>query len=131
KSGKIRVGTASWSDPGFVDYWYPKRMPPGARLSWYAEHFQLVEVNSTFYAVPDARLVQHWCRSTPESFTFDVKLHQLLSRHSTNVKLLPAALQQKAEVDSKGRVTLTPEIEADMIEAFRKPIEVLRDTGKL
>src|SRR5438067_9597339 len=130
-AGKILVGTASWSDPGFVEHWYPKKMPAGERLAWYAQHFEMVEVNSTFYSVPAARMVERWCASTPANFTFDVKLHQLLSRHSTNVKLLPPALQQKAEVDSKGRVTLTPEIEADMIEAFRKPIEVLRDTGKL
>jgi uncharacterized protein YecE (DUF72 family) len=128
---KILVGTASWSDPGFVEHWYPKKMPAGERLAWYAQHFEMVEVNSTFYAAPDARMVERWCRSTPEGFTFDVKLHQLLSRHSTNVKLLPAALQRGAQIDTKGRVKLTPEIEKAMIEQFRKPIEILRDAGKL
>ncbi len=128
---KILVGTASWSDPGFVEHWYPKKMPAGARLAWYAQQFEMVEVNSTFYAVPDPRLVERWCRSTPDRFTFDVKLHQLLSRHSTNVRLLPPALQRKAQIDAKGRVKLTPEIERGMIEQFRKPIEILRDSGKL
>ena len=51
------MGTASWSDPGFVEHWYPKKMPAGDRLPWYAQHFEMVEVNSTFYAVPDARLM--------------------------------------------------------------------------
>ena len=106
-------------------------MPAGARLAWYAQHFEMVEVNSTFYAVPDPRMVERWCRSTPDRFTFDVKLHQLLSRHSTNVRLLPPALQRKAQIDPKGRVKLTPEIEREMIEQFRKPIEILRDSGKL
>src|SRR5215831_9158541 len=129
--GKILVGTASWSDPGFVEHWYPKKMLAGARLPWYAQHFEMVEVNSTFYAVPDVRLVQHWCRNTPEPFTFNVKLHQLLSRHSTNVKLLPAALQDEAEIDAKGRVLLTPRIEARVIEEFRKSIDILHDAGKL
>jgi len=49
-SGKILVGTASWSDPGFVERWYPKKLPAGDRLPWYAQHFDLVEVNSTFYS---------------------------------------------------------------------------------
>jgi uncharacterized protein YecE (DUF72 family) len=40
--GKILVGTASWSDPGFVERWYPKKMPAGERLAWYAQHFELV-----------------------------------------------------------------------------------------
>ncbi len=131
ESTKILVGTASWSDPGFVEHWYPKKMPAGDRLAWYAQQFEMVEVNSTFYAAPDARMVERWCRSTPDGFTFDVKLHQLLSRHSTNAKLLPPALQRRAEIDAKGRVKLTPEIESAMIEQFRKSIEILRDAGKL
>ena len=128
---KILVGTASWSDPGFVEHWYPKKMPAGDRLAWYAQHFEMVEVNSTFYAAPDARMVERWCRSTPDGFTFDVKLHQLLSRHSTNAKLLPPALQRGAETDAKGRVKLTPEIEQAMIEQFRRSIEILDGAGKL
>jgi len=106
-------------------------MPAGDRLTWYAQQFEMVEVNSTFYAAPDARMVERWCRSTPDGFTFDVKLHQLLSRHSTNVKLLPPALQRGAEIDAKGRVKLTSKIERAMIEQFRKSIEILRDAGKL
>src|SRR5437016_11412814 len=128
---RILVGTASWSDPGFVERWYPKKIPAGDRLAWYAQHFEMVEVNSTFYSVPDARMVEHWCASTPANFTFDVKLHQLLSRHSTNVKLLPPALQRAAETDAKGKVKLTPQIEQAMIAQFRKPVEILRASGKL
>jgi len=128
---KILVGTGSWSDPGFVEHWYPKKMPAGDRLAWYAQHFEMVEVNSTFYAAPDARMVERWCRSTPDEFTFDVKLHQLLSRHSTNAKLLPPALQRGAQTDAKGRVKLTPEIEQAMIEQFQRSIEILEDSGKL
>ena len=130
-SARILVGTASWSDPGFVEHWYPKKMPAGERLAWYAQHFEMVEVNSTFYAAPDARMVERWCRATPEGFTFDVKLHQLLSRHSTQVRLLPPALQRRTEIDAKGRVKLTPEIEGAMIEQFRKSIEILSNSGKL
>jgi len=128
---KILVGTASWSDPGFVDHWYPKKMPAGERLAWYGQHFEMVEVNSTFYAIPDARMVERWCRSTPDGFTFDVKLHQLLSRHSTNVKLLPPALQRSAQIDGKGRVKLTPDIEREVIQCIRGPIEILHAAGKL
>jgi uncharacterized protein YecE (DUF72 family) len=130
-STRILVGTASWSDPGFVEHWYPKKMPAGDRLAWYAQHFELVEVNSSFYSVPDARLVERWCRSTPPDFVFDVKLHQLLSRHSTALKLLPPALQKSAEADVRGRVKLTSKIERAMIEEFRRPLEILRRERKL
>src|SRR2546423_7102243 len=128
---RILVGTASWSDPGFVEHWYPKKMPAGDRLAWYAQHFEMVEVNSSFYSVPDACLVERWCRSTPDDFVFDVKPPQLLSRHSANLKLLPPTLQKKAEADAKGRVKLTSKIEAAMIEEFRQSLEILRGVGKL
>jgi uncharacterized protein YecE (DUF72 family) len=128
---KILVGTASWSDPGFVEHWYPKKMPAGDRLAWYAEHFEMVEVNSTFYSAPDPRMVERWCHSTPAGFVFDVKLHQLLSRHSTNLKLLPPALQKEASADAKGKVTLTPELEMAMIKQFRRALAILEGAGKL
>jgi uncharacterized protein YecE (DUF72 family) len=128
---KILVGTASWSDPGFVAHWYPKKMPAGDRLAWYAHHFEMVEVNSSFYSAPEPRLVERWCHNTPDGFVFDVKLHQLLSRHSTNQKLLPPSLQKVAETDAKGRVKLTPEIERAMIAEFQRPLEILRREGKL
>src|SRR2546423_11203884 len=101
-SGKILVGTASWSDPGFVERWYPKGMKAGERLGWYAQHFDMVEVNSTFYAVPDVMMVQRWSAATPDDFVFDVKLHQLLSRHSAQAKLLPPDLQRRFLHDTPG-----------------------------
>src|SRR5437588_5553186 len=102
--GNILIGTASWTDPGFVERWYPKKMAAHERLAWYAQHFEMVEVNSTFYSVPDARMVERWCAMTPDNFTFDVKLHQLFSFHSTPAKLLPPDLQRRAETDAKGKV---------------------------
>jgi len=130
-SGKILVGTASWSDPGFVERWYPKGMPAGERLGWYAQHFDMVEVNSTFYAVPDMRMVERWSKNTPDDFVFDVKLHQLLSRHSAQAKLLPPELQRRAETDEKGRVILTPEIEQAVAQTFLSSLEPLRRAEKL
>jgi uncharacterized protein YecE (DUF72 family) len=128
---KILVGTASWTDPGFVERWYPTGMAPADRLPWYAQQFEMVEVNSTFYSVPDARMVERWCRSTPDDFIFDVKLHQLLSRHSTAAKLLPPVLRRTAEVDAKGKVKLTREIEQGMVREITRAIAMLRASGKL
>ncbi|MEY2559855.1 MAG: hypothetical protein QOG51_270 [Verrucomicrobiota bacterium] len=131
KSAKILIGTASWSDPGFVEHWYPKKMPAGDRLAWYAQHFEMVEVNSTFYSAPEERMVERWCHATPDDFIFDVKLHQLLSRHSTSAKLLPPALQRLATTDAKGKVKLTPALEKAMIAQFRASLAIMQDAGKL
>jgi uncharacterized protein YecE (DUF72 family) len=131
RAGKILIGTASWSDPGFVQHWYPKAMRAHERLGWYAQQFEMVEVNSTFYSVPDLRMVERWCAATPDRFTFDVKLHQLFSFHSTAAKLLPPDLQQRAETDGKGKVTLTPDLEKAMLDVFLRSMSVLRAAGKL
>jgi uncharacterized protein YecE (DUF72 family) len=130
-SGKIRVGTASWSDPGFVEHWYPTKMPAGERLRWYAQHFELVEVNSTFYSVPEPRMVERWCAATPGDFTFDVKLHQLFSYHSTPAKLLPPDLQRRAETDAKGNVKSTPDLQEAMLKTFLRSMSIFRNAGKL
>jgi uncharacterized protein YecE (DUF72 family) len=130
-AGKILVGTASWSDPGFVERWYPKKMKAGDRLAWYAEHFEMVEVNSTFYSVPEPRTVEGWCTKTPNEFTFDVKLHQLFSFHSTPAKLLPPELQRAAEVDAKGKVAATPQLQEQLMKIFLATMSILQREKKL
>jgi uncharacterized protein YecE (DUF72 family) len=130
RSSRILVGTASWSDPGFVERWYPPKLPAGDRLSWYAQHFAMVEVNSPFYAVPERRMVERWCRSTPDDFTFDLKLHKLLSRHSATLKSLPPALQGRAESDAKGKVNLTPKIEQALLDEIVASVEPMQAAGK-
>src|SRR5438477_3018915 len=128
---KILIGTASWSDPGFVERWYPKKMPAGQRLAWYAQHFELVEVNSTFYSVPEPRMAERWCAATPDDFTFDVKLHQLFSFHSTPAKMLPPDLQKRAETDAKGKVKSTAELQEALLKIFLRSMSIIRDAGKL
>lgn len=128
---RILVGTASWSDPGFVERWYPKGMPAHERLRWYADQFEMVEVNSTFYSVPDLGTVERWCAITPDDFVFNVKLHQLLSFHSTPVKLLPPALQKQAKSDAKGRVIASDGLRASLLELFLEPVALLQSAGKM
>jgi len=129
--GKILVGTASWSDPGFVERWYPKKMPAGERLGWYTQHFEMVEVNSTFYSVPEPRMVERWCAATPDDFAFDVKLHQLFSFHSTPAKLLPPDLQKFAETNAKGIVKSTPKLQEAVFKIFLRSMSIFHDAGKL
>jgi uncharacterized protein YecE (DUF72 family) len=88
-------------------------------------------VNSTFYSVPDLRMVERWCAATPDRFTFDVKLHQLFSFHSTAAKLLPPDLQRRAETEGKGKVTPTPDLQKAMLDLFLRSMSILRSAGKL
>ena len=130
-AGQIVVGTSSWADPGFVEEWYPEGLPARDRLPWYAERFTAVEVNSTFYAVPDAKTVKRWAEVTPDGFTFDVKLHKLLSRHSGGLDSLPRALRDGAPVKGRGRVVLGEKLEAALLDAVAESVEPLAAAGKL
>jgi uncharacterized protein YecE (DUF72 family) len=124
------VGTASWTDPGFIEDWYPPKLPAKERLAWYAEHFNLVELNSSFYAIPSQKNVATWCEQTPAEFVFDVKLHRLLSRHSTQVAMLPRGVRAKAK-EHKGRAVLTPELEEAVTEIFLESLSPMVECGKL
>ena len=80
-AGRILVGTSGWNYPTGKGTWngvfYPARRGRGFdELAYYAEHFDTVEINSTFYRVPDAPLVESWLRRTPASFIFSAKLYQ-------------------------------------------------------
>jgi uncharacterized protein YecE (DUF72 family) len=129
--GRIVIGTSSWADPGFVEEWYPPGMPARDRLGWYAQRFEAVELNSSFYAVPDPGTVARWAQVTPPAFTFDVKLHRLLSRHSADLKSLPPALRENAQTSGRGRVVLTPRLEAALADAVLEAVEPLEQAGKL
>lgn len=128
--GEIRVGTASWTDPGFVADWYPKALRSEERLRWYAEHFDLVEINSTFYALPALASVRRWAKETPEGFLFDVKLPKVLSRHSMEVKFLPPELRSRVETQN-GIVKVTPTAERLVTKQLLQLLEPLREAGKL
>jgi uncharacterized protein YecE (DUF72 family) len=77
----IHVGTSGWHYPTGQGTWngvfYPSRRPRHFdELAYYAEFFDTVEVNSTFYRMPEAALSQAWLGRTPSSFLFAVKLYQ-------------------------------------------------------
>jgi uncharacterized protein YecE (DUF72 family) len=127
----IVVGTSSWSDPGFVEHWYPKGLPANERLRFYAERFDTVELNSSFYAIPQTRTVEHWASGTPEGFIFDVKLHRLLSFHAAQLKELPADLREQAETNERGRVLPDRRLVDEMVRRTAEGMKPLADAGKL
>lgn len=128
-NASVRIGTASWSDPGFLQDWYPAGLAKNQLLSWYADHFDFVEVNSSFYSIPNARVVEGWAQQTPDGFLFDVKLFKLLSRHATETKFLPPAL--RAQAGGGPKAVLTPDLEEAVARVFLREIQPLRRAGKL
>lgn len=130
-SARIVVGTSSWADPGFVEEWYPEGLPARDRLPYYAERFEAVEVNSTFYAVPARSTVERWVTATPDGFTFDVKLHRLLSRHAAGTESLPKALRPGARTNDRGRVMIDGRLEEALLAETLAAVEPLGENGRL
>ena len=127
----IVVGTSSWSDPGFVEHWYPKGLAARDRLDFYAERFDVVELNSSFYAIPARPTVEGWAERTPKGFRFDVKLHRLLSHHASQLKELPTDLREEVETNERGRVLLDRPLLDEMVRRTAEAMKPLSDAGKL
>ncbi len=132
-SATVRVGTCSWADETLTKVWYPKGVRSGeARIRHYAERFDTVEANSTYYRLPDAELVGNWAERTPEGFTMHVKAFGLMTRHPVKLEGLPEDLRDVMPVDEKGRVDRPPrELRAEVFRRFARALEPLRERGKL
>jgi uncharacterized protein YecE (DUF72 family) len=70
----ILIATQGWNYTAWVGPFYPPGTRPSEFLSTYARVFRGVEVDSTFYAIPDARAVHAWAERTPPDFTFALKM---------------------------------------------------------
>lgn len=130
-AGQIVVQTSSWGDPEFVGTWYPADLPARERLRWHAQWFDAVEVNTSFYAVPDPGTVATWAREVPQDFTFDVKLHRLLSFHSTPIDSLPRSVRAIARPTGRGHAQRSAPLVAAVCEEMLQAIAPLREAGKL
>lgn len=69
----IRVGTSGWHCAHWRGRFYPERLPTAAWLGFYAEHFDTVEIDATFYRLPDERTFERWAGQVPPGFRFAVK----------------------------------------------------------
>jgi uncharacterized protein YecE (DUF72 family) len=103
-----------------------------ARLRYYAERFSTVEVDSTYYRLPDQEMVSHWNERTPDGFVMHVKAFGLMTRHPVRAEQLPPDLREGAPVDDRGRVDRPPrELRAEAFSRFHTALEPLRSAGKL
>ncbi len=128
----MRIGTCSWADEALSKHWYPKGTPAGERLAYYAQHFDTVEVDSTYYRLPAEPMVQRWAERTPDDFVMHVKAFGLMTRHPVKVEALPPDLRDDAPVDDRGRVERpSREFRGEVFRRFLEALEPLRATGKL
>jgi len=117
----LRIGTSGWNYPSGRGTWnglfYPKKRGKSRfdELAFYAEHFDTVEVNSTFYRPPQAGMARHWVERTPPGFEFSLKLYQKFTHPQMFEKATGSAAQVAvADVDE-----------------FRSGIEPIANAGRL
>ncbi|GIJ46991.1 hypothetical protein Val02_38770 [Virgisporangium aliadipatigenens] len=131
--GEILVGTSSWADRLLLaSGWYPKSVnTPAGRLAYYAERFPIVEVDTSYYAIPAVETSRAWVERTPDDFTFNVKAFSLLTGHSTPVDKLPADLRPYTSRRTVRRADL-PESTVDIVwERFHEFVAPIASAGKL
>ena len=85
KAGRALIGTSGWNYRHWADgVFYPRACKPAAWLEFYASTFDTVEINNTFYHLPEPSVFKHWHDATPVGFSFAVKA----SRFITHMKKL-------------------------------------------
>jgi len=81
-AGIVRIGICSFADEGLLKSWYPRGVSTSkARLAYYAERFDTVEIDSTYYHLPDPDVTGRWAQRTPPEFVFHVKAHRTMTHH--------------------------------------------------
>ncbi len=81
---KLRVGTSGWQYDHWRGVFYPDDLPKNRWFSYYAEHFDTVEINNTFYHLPSEATFDSWHNRTPRGFCYSLKF----SRYGTQMKKL-------------------------------------------
>ena len=138
-TGTVRIGTASWTDPTMTaaGVFYPEGADSAEeRLAYYASRFPLVEVDSTYYALPARRTAELWVARTPPDFTFDIKAHALMTGQPTETKRLPKDLRAALpdDVAAKPRIyakDLPDGLRDDVWAWFADALEPLKEAGQL
>jgi uncharacterized protein YecE (DUF72 family) len=144
-NGKVRVGTSGWHYPSGEGSWNGIFYPPSRgrskafdELSFYAEHFDTVEVNATFYGQPKASVSQSWAARTPSGFEFAVKLYQKFTHPRMYAERVKASLEgivtgdgspQRDGLDDLIRELGRPS--AADVDEFKQGVDPLASVGKL
>jgi uncharacterized protein YecE (DUF72 family) len=127
----VYIGTASWTDPGFLADWYPKKIRRDELLPYYAEHFNAVEVNSTFYALQRPETIEKWLSQTPAGFIFDFKLPGIFSWHKMDWARLPKRIKDMARPNPRGKVDRDQRLVEEMLLETRRMLEPARKAKRL
>lgn len=135
----IRCGTCSWTDPSLIKAktFYPRGCSTAEkRLAYYASQFPVVEVDSSFFAMPQAHHATLWAERTPPDFEFNVKAFRLLTGHQTPPEVFPADIKPWLPPLAPRKknyyyADIPPEIRDEIWRRFIDALAPLKAAGKL
>ncbi len=133
----IRIGMCSWAEKTLVQSreFYPKGVNTAeSRLRYYANIFDVVEVDSSYYAIPAEKTVRQWAERTPAGFVFHVKAYALLTGHSADLMSIPPEVRAMLPADAlrKDRVMVKEKTPLEAaFRVFKEAFRPLKEAGKL
>lgn len=107
--GELLIGTSGFSYRDWRGVFYPEAIKPGMMLEYYAAHFPVLELDFSYYRMPDYKTIAGMERRTPDRFLFAVKAHQSMTHSFSG----------------------NPELDREAFRMFRTAMDPLRDQGKL
>jgi uncharacterized protein YecE (DUF72 family) len=134
---RILIGTASWTDKSLIasGRFYPsKGSSPEERLRYYASQFPIVEVDSSYYAMPSPQVAQLWAERTPPGFTFNIKAFRLFTGHQTSPSALPKDIAEAIGGPARRNLyykDVPKELTDELWRRYREAITPLNNAGKL
>ncbi|MFC5520318.1 DUF72 domain-containing protein [Polaromonas jejuensis] len=133
----ILVGTASWTDKTLVEsglFYPPEAKSAEARLRFYASRFPMVEVDSSYYAIPQPSTSQLWVERTPPGFVFNIKAFRLFTGHQTSPTVLHQDIREALPASANKMLyyrDLPPDILDELWRRYKEALEPLRAASKL
>jgi len=133
----VLVGTASWTDKTLIAcgrFYPPGATTAEARLRYYASQFPIVEVDSSYYAMPAPNTAQLWAERTPNDFVMNVKAFRIFTGHQTSPIVLHKDIRASLPPSSKANLyykDLPPELRDELWRRFVEALQPLRAAGKL
>ena len=136
---RLYVGSSSWAEKSLVAsgrFYRPEVKDSEPRLAFYAQRFNLAEVDSTYYALPSRRNAERWAAAVPQGFRFNVKAFALFTQHPTNLSSIPKSFHDALPPETREKRRLyhkdvPPEVNEELWRIFRGALRPLRDAGKL
>jgi len=136
---RLFIGTSSWADRSLVAsgrFYPPDLKDTPSRLGFFAERFNLAEIDSTYYAFPSRKNTERWADAVPDGFRFNAKAFALFSQHPTPVSSIPASFREALPegVAAKRRLyykDVPLEMTEELWRIFLRGLQPLRDAGKL